>query len=141
MSKTLNKTITSKFFANENGYDEMRRRWASMTNDKETRKTLTSSDYAMYAVLRGKNLSKVFSPVKNPIKLANGQTAYGSAHAAICTLVGQNWQTKALHVHNTLFADLLALDAADLLSQLLPSGITCEQDFEYKLTAVAAEVA
>jgi len=44
---------------------------------------LSAQHMALHAIVTGKPLGKAFSPVTNPIKLANGQHAWASALAAI----------------------------------------------------------
>ena len=65
---TLNKTTTSRFFATEGGYQELRARWSKIMQDKDARKALTSTHHALYAVLLGRDWRKGFTAPKNPIE-------------------------------------------------------------------------
>lgn len=46
-------------------------------------KTITSASMAAWMILRGKDPKKAFTPVSNPVKLANGFTPWGSFEAAL----------------------------------------------------------
>jgi hypothetical protein len=144
MSKTLNKTITSKFYATEGGYDEMRRRWSAAVNDKEIRKTLTSSHHALYIILSGKNLGKSFTPITNQVKLDNGAYPYGGATRALNGLWTYDWSKRKNIARSevwSMFKDLLSENAEELVRALVPTKVSAG-DFDYILAAVLfAEVA
>ena len=144
MSKTLNKTITSKFFATEGGYDEMRRRWSAAVNDKETRKTLTSSHHALYVMLSGKNLGKSFTPITNQGKLDNGAQPFEGAGSALGRLWSYDWSTRKNVTRPevwSMFKDLLSENAAELVRALVPTKVM-SGDFDYTVSALPfAEVA
>lgn len=62
---TLNKNITSRFFATESGYVELRVRWAKLMQDKEARKSLQVHHHILYAVLMGRDWRKGFTSPKH----------------------------------------------------------------------------
>ena len=140
MSNTLSKTITSKFFATESGYDEMRRRWLKAVNDKEVRKTLTASHHALYTILSGKNLGKSFTPISNQVKLDNGARPYGAAIDAINRMWSYDWSSRK-YVANPvvweMFKDLLSDNAGALVRAVVPSNSNVESgNFEYAVSAM-----
>jgi hypothetical protein len=144
MSKTLNKTITSKFFATDGGYDEMRRRWSVAVNDKEIRKTLTSSHHALYVILSGKNLGKSFTPITNQVKLDNGAQSFGGANGALGRLWSYDWSTRKYVARPevwSMFKDLLSENADQLVRALVPTNVM-SGNFDYAVSALPfAEVA
>lgn len=144
MSKTLNKTITSKFYATEGGYDEMRRRWSAAVNDKEIRKTLTSSHHALYVILSGKNLGKSFTPITNRVKLDNGAQSFGGAAGALGRLWSYDWSTRKCVARPevwSMFKDLLSENAGQLVRALVPTNVM-SGNFDYTVSALPfAEVA
>ncbi|MBS1722836.1 MAG: hypothetical protein JSS66_07645 [Armatimonadetes bacterium] len=114
ITTTLSKAQTSKFFIDSDGYAQLVRRWANLVNDKESCKSLTSSHHLLYLVLRGKSLSKAFSPITKESKLANGFTPHDGYLGARSGLLRYNWQTRSRHVSDAVlapFADLLDTDA------------------------------
>lgn len=62
--KTLNKTITSHFFNDQESYNKLHQRWSQIVNSEEG-KTLTSSHFLIYAILRGKDWRKLYTIPKN----------------------------------------------------------------------------
>lgn len=146
MSKTLNKTITSMFFATEGGYDEMRRRWAAAVSDKETRKTLMSSHHALYIILSGKNLGKSFTPITNQVKLDNGARPFDGAAGALNWLWAYDWSTRQNIARAevwSMFNDLLSENAEQLVRALIPTNANVNSgNFDYEVSALPlAEVA
>lgn len=138
MSKTLNQTITSRFFATEGGYDEMRRRWAAAVKDKEIRKTLTSSHHALYTILSGKSLGKAFTPITNQVKLDNGATPFGGASYALSHMWSYDLSTRKNVARPevwSMFKDLLSEDAAELVRALVPTNVA-SGNFDYAVPAL-----
>lgn len=78
----LNKSTTSQFFTHQDGYQELVAHWGRLTADKEARRTLSASHHLLYLILRGRDISRAFTPVTNERKLANGATPYGGYRAA-----------------------------------------------------------
>lgn len=83
---TLNKTITRHFFIDDEGYNKLVESWSRFSNDPELRKTLSAEHYLAYAILRGKDWRKAFTPITNSVKLANGQTPTQALRAAVYRL-------------------------------------------------------
>jgi len=73
----LSKKTTPLFFREEirhDCYNEVRQHWLGLLkNSKEH--PLTFSHYILYAILRGKDWRKTFTPVSNEVKIANGARA------------------------------------------------------------------
>src|SRR5579862_3720731 len=81
---TLNKTLThSLFLADSSSYDKLTENWAKYINDPELRTTLKAEHFLAYAIFRGKDWRKGFTPITNSVKLANGLQADGSLRAAV----------------------------------------------------------
>lgn len=141
---TLNTKITSRFFATEGGYDEMRRRWSAAVNDKEIRKTLTSSHHALYVILSGKNLGKSFTPITNQVKLDNGAQSFEGAAGALGRLWSYDWSTRKYIARPevwSMFQDLLSENADQLVRALVPTNVM-SGNFDYAVSALPfAEVA
>lgn len=91
---TLGRSTTQKFFKTEDGYQKMTERWSSLTNDKESRAGLTASHHLLYLILRGKDLTRSFSPVTSEKKLANGASKWGGYRAARSGLVRYDWAAR-----------------------------------------------
>ena len=109
----LSKTITSRFFLNEEGYTALVARWREYANDKELRDTLTADVHLAYAVLRGKDYRRSFTPIRNEVKLANGQTPNQALHSAL-------WRVQQGHaLKHSVFEGLLSPTAAAAVKGLL----------------------
>lgn len=70
---TLSKKITPIFFKEEikpNCYNEVKELWLTLQKNDEIQ--LTLAHHVLYAILRGKDWRKCFTPVTNEVKLANG---------------------------------------------------------------------
>lgn len=70
---TLSKKITPIFFKEENKtscYNEVRELWLTLQKNDEIQ--LTLAHHILYAILRGKDWRKCFTPITNEVKLANG---------------------------------------------------------------------
>lgn len=140
MSKTLSKTITSKFFATEGGYDEMRRRWKAAVNNKDTREGLTSSNHALYLILSGKNLQKAFTPITQKVKLDNGMTPHNGLRKALSGLQLYSSSDRK-YIRNSkvwaMFDDLLSDDVEKLILEVIPSK---RGEFDYNVPVQQVEV-
>lgn len=74
---TLNKKITKLFFHEEirhDCYNEVRRVWAELQKNRKEY-PLSLKHHILYAILRGKDWRKAFTPISNKVKLANGAGA------------------------------------------------------------------
>lgn len=72
--KTLSKNITPIFFKEENKincYAEVKELWLELQKNKGEN-PLSLAHHILYAVLRGKNWGKCFTPITNKVKLENG---------------------------------------------------------------------
>jgi len=110
---TLGRDITSTFFASPTGYDDLEKMWS----ERMAAKTPTDSSlFLLYAILRGKDYRKAFSPVTNPIKLANGQGPHDSLarsmHYIICH------RHFGAHL-KTAFGHLLSPDALEKIGEMV----------------------
>lgn len=66
---TLGKSTTKNFFKTESGYSDMVALWKQqIANGFQP----TTYDLLCYAILRGKDYRKGFTPITNEVKLANG---------------------------------------------------------------------
>jgi hypothetical protein len=133
MSKTLSKKITSQFFATDGGYDTMRQRWSDAFKDKETRKTLTASHHLFYLMLRGKDLSKSFTPITKQIKLDNGARPHAAAEHALRSIWSFNYTTRTSTLNPeivAMFGDLFSTNIEEIIKAIQPKNISLGQ-YEY----------
>jgi len=68
---TLSRATTAHFFANQEGYDALRRHWSVLVNSSRKHE-LTASHHVLYLALCGKDWRRAFTPITNSRKLANG---------------------------------------------------------------------
>lgn len=68
---TLSKNITSEFFSSAEDFYKLQKHWGNLVNS-ERKNELKAAHYLLYAVLRGKDWRKAFTPLSNQRKLANG---------------------------------------------------------------------
>lgn len=61
------------------------RAWPAIHASREAQ----AADFLLYALLRGKDPRAGFTPICNPVKLANGQLAWGGFQSALLRLVNQ----------------------------------------------------
>lgn len=70
---TLSKKITPNFFKEEikhNCYFEVKKHWLALQNNQDCH--LALEHHILYAILRGKDWRKCFTPITNEVKLING---------------------------------------------------------------------
>lgn len=70
---TLSKKITPIFFKEEikhNCYFEVKKHWLALQNNQDC--NLALEHHILYAILRGKDWRKCFTPITNEVKLTNG---------------------------------------------------------------------
>jgi hypothetical protein len=108
---TLNKTITARFYRDEDGYPALTQEWARLVNNPV--QILSAQDHLLYAILRGKDWRKGFVLVTNPTKVTNGATSgNGPAHVrAVRSL---------LRGYNGPLKPFLSPGSPALLARLLP---------------------
>lgn len=70
--KTLGKQITKQFFNTETGYADLVKFWSQKIQEGYKPSTV---EFTAYAILRGKDYTKGFTPITNQVKLDNGQRA------------------------------------------------------------------
>ncbi len=78
--KTLSKEITSTFFKEGYGFEDLKKIWV------ENYSNTTSKMNLVYSILRGKNYLKSFTPVRNANKIENGQRPYEGLRDAMAIL-------------------------------------------------------
>lgn len=69
-------------FRSVDDYRVFRAEWKALAHAK----ALTAAHMAAYALLTGRSLEAAFSPITNPVKLANGQVARGALQSALACL-------------------------------------------------------
>ena len=57
-----------QFWASKEAYLEFKKQWAKLAKEKK----ITSTMIIFYNIVRGKQFSNGFTPITNPIKIANG---------------------------------------------------------------------
>ena len=108
---TLNKSITTTFFNSPEDYDLLQEEWANVVNS-EAKDNFQPSDYLFYAVLRGKDWTKMFTKVTNNRKLLGDPEPWRSAINAL-TAVRYGYYQRTW-VFENVFKKYLA-PGADLL--------------------------
>jgi len=104
---TLSKQFTRSFFKNDNGYEELVKKWKEYVNSETCE--LNSSDYLFYAVVRGKNYKKAFFPGR---KMEHYNCPEGFYIARYC-----GYKAK----FGDLFADILSDDWYMKITKIMPS--------------------
>jgi hypothetical protein len=68
---TLSRAHTAQFFPEPNDYFALQSHWSVLVRS-DRRHTLTAAHHLVYLALLGRDWRKAFTPVSNPVKLANG---------------------------------------------------------------------
>ena len=105
---TLPKSITSSFFKDSNGYNELISRWSKFVNSSDV---ITSGEFLFYLILRGKNYKKAFLPGRKMEHYKIPEGLY------IAFLYGEH---SAKATFNRLFSDILADDWMDQIRKVTP---------------------
>ena len=122
---TLGRTVTSQFFLDSTGFEDLRKRWKTLvTSDRKHE--LGSSAHLLYSILRGKDYRKAFGKVKRASKLSNGFTPYDGLKDALIGLFDYRGQLRGWL--QELFGDLLTPDIHRQLSDLLIKVNECNGD-------------
>ena len=110
---TLGKALTATFFVDEDGFQQLEERWKTAIKQGFTP---TSEQIFAYAVLRGKDWRKCFTPITSEVKLANGFRPHQSAVQAMGSLsrVITEFPFKDL-ISPNLYPNLKAVLDADAL--------------------------
>lgn len=115
---TLSKKITPIFFKEDirhNCYNEVKKHWLTLQKSHE----LTLSHYIVYAILRGKDWRKCFTPVTNEIKIINGMAPTASLRQAMFDL------KYKLNVFNDFKPLVNPEECANLVKSLLSDNTDC----------------
>ena len=114
--KTLNKTMTARFFRNSEDYECLITLWSGWMRDSEMRRQLTAAHHLLYLILRGRDWHKAFTPITNARKLENGGFFQWQARQAVLTLHRTASEPQLL----APFRDVLAPDTLALVRELVP---------------------
>ena len=129
---TLGKKVTSTFYKDADGYAQLQARWSELMQDKEACKGLRTEHHLLYAILRGKDWRKGFSPDTNANLLANGANPYDAMKKAVAWV-----RTSYVPSQKALiapFGDILVDDVFDRIHGLLPRWWAAEgADVAYTL--------
>lgn len=116
---TLNKTITSSFFASPEGYAALKARWSQIVNSNQ-KHDLTAAHHLIYAILRGKNWQKGFtSPRQDP------NWSYATPVVAFHALAQARYASSPAHVwFKENFGDILSPEYVSVIKSLTisPTG-------------------
>ena len=80
MKNTLGKSITQTFYSNPDGYNLITNLWKQKISEGYQP---ASYELIAYAILRGKNYTKGFTPITNHVKLENGMYPHGGFRMAM----------------------------------------------------------
>lgn len=126
VSAVENTRTVPSLFADYDHYKAFRLAWKKTCSTKER---LTSEQFALYAILRGRDLSKLFTPITNEVKLINGMDPYGALKTVKNRIAGCARDTKAVSQSYAAYVT----EARDKL--LAPFGGTVTQDMLMKASA------
>lgn len=73
----------SRYFRDADHYHAFRAAWKASCRENREKGHLKTEHYALYALLRGRDLKKSFSPITNSRKLENGAAPYGSLNRTL----------------------------------------------------------
>jgi len=125
---TLSKTTTPLFYREEyrsSAFEAIQSHWKSLQDNPEV--SLTLEHHILYAILRGKDWRKCFTPITNPVKLANGMTANQAMTHAL-------WRLNNRADAYTLFEPIIDSEKAQLLVRSLLQG---RKAFAYNASALS----
>jgi len=111
---TLPKTITQQFFKTPDGYEQCKAIWKHNLGPQGQKLTVTH--HMLYAILRGKDWRKGFTPMTNKNKLANGNFEAWAFFDAVWMLEAKHWEKETY----APFKEILADDAIEKIRALLP---------------------
>ncbi len=63
--------------------------------EKARNKQITAEDILLYNIIRGKDIDRGFTPITNPIKLANGEDAYSGMRRLIESKRNLRWTLES----------------------------------------------
>lgn len=112
---TLSKNITKLFFKEEyhdNYYQLTEKLWKELLNSKQD---LNFRHHILYAILRGKNWRKCFTPITNSIKIENGQNPELSLWLAIYHLTNPYASTNPYNI----FDKYITSDCKQIVTKML----------------------
>jgi hypothetical protein len=125
---TLSKKITPLFYKEEyrdNAFEAIKSHWKSLQDNPDIR--LSLEHYILYAILRGKDWRKCFTPITNTVKLTNGMVSDQ-------TLTHALWRLSNRSGDYALFEPIIA---SDKCQQLVKSLLTGRKAFAYNSSALA----
>lgn len=127
--KTLGRSITANFFARESGFSDIASAWRAHLADGNA---VGCEHIALYAILRGKDWTKGFTPVTNPRKLSGGLSADGTKLWALGRITRTTFDPirQAASDNHLLepFGDALSPDALRLVRALVHHDGYCVPD-------------
>jgi hypothetical protein len=106
---TLGKTITQQFFNSPDGYALIQEHWARQIKEGYQP---TTYDLLSYAILRGKDYRKGFTPITNQVKLDNGQEPLTALYKAAMQIKWKGF--------SPIFASFLSPEANKIVLNYLP---------------------
>lgn len=122
---TLSKKITPLFFKEDirhDCYSEAKKHWLKLQYSHK----LTLAHYIVYAVLRGKDWRKCFTPVTNEIKIINGTSPNASLRQA----------KFDLKYKLSVFNDFEPLVSAEECAKLVRTFLSDDSDNAYNIEAL-----
>lgn len=113
----LNKTVTKEFFVSDDSFLKVEELWKDMVKDKGY-----VPSYAMlfYQLIRGKDFTKSFTNVTNPIKLNNGVTPDSGYRTAKWNLLNRCNLSKVRHRVDGNIEMIRQFDADPFLGRFRP---------------------
>jgi hypothetical protein len=120
---TLSKKTTVRFYKTNNGYEEITALWKGKIAEG-----FQPNAYHLlsYAILRGKDYRKGFSPIINQVKLDNGMSPLQALHSAASTLLEVGF--------SGIFSEHLSKGADAVLREVFPESSKSRwfrRDYDY----------
>lgn len=124
----LGKSVTRQFFLTDTGYEDIQARWRSLLKSGVT---LHAQHHLLYAVLRGKNYRKCFTPITKANRLQNGEWELSGLQRARRALFDK-WNDPC-----EIFSGIVSPMARERMKVYLPEVTSSEQPAYRELTVAA----
>jgi hypothetical protein len=121
---TLGKEITKDFYSEDHQYEDISYMWSKAVQENKKRevaeKNLKPIHYALYAMLRGKDWRKCFTPITNQKELENGVDPVGMFRHVCYTLETYNSEYSFKKYIEPIWGNIITFDGYNKLLQCIP---------------------
>jgi hypothetical protein len=132
-NNTLSPSVTSTFFLKEDGYTNLVAAWKAAVNDKKAPFQPSSAELLAYAILRGKDWRKGFTPITRERKLSSGSFAVndGASRSLYSLRAAFRSEIFAPFVHADAYSSIEKLIDLAATRNLLMAGNAMEEVLAY----------